>query len=761
MPRRFFALFALAALSPAAATSATVTVDQAITSAKVLVYDLPDAENRAEAVRFVETVRDRVLKGYEIVDASALDAAALRQKLKGGFILFTTLDSRSKLLALTTAPLKWRLAAGRLKWDDLDLAVSGLRIALVGRNPYGEGHAVVFAAGSNALVAKAGEVRTGPASFHVYDGAKLVREGFYDEKFRPQKSPPAMPQAAAWQSLVINNEGQKSKVIVYELPEEAGRAEAVRYIEMIRDRFAKGREIVDARALDEAALREKLKDGFTLYTTLSDGVKLLPRAVEPLHWELAGGRLKWGDVNAAVAGLRIVLVGKNPYGDGTCVVYAAGSNSLVAKANNVFHGPASYHIYDGEALLKEGFYDERFVSHERITRAQAAEDMRDFFATLEMVHPKLLAHVSRADYERLKREVNEEVERKLDAGGEIVVQDFAWVLYRAAAFFQDGHTSLAWQGVPSASGHRFPPFVLQFDDGAFVIAAAKDPALAGMELVSVNGTPAVEFFRPILERCSAETMLYKATRFVEGQSFWLSMSKLFDGASSYRLKLRDMQGHESEAAVETVRLREYQDLLAKSHVNWRLGGGTHVEFLEGGTIARLVYPSFNYNDAEKKKIDGIFAEIREKKARDLIIDIRGNGGGNSLMGDYIFHYFQGPEKRASTSFSGRVWLMVDSRVFSSAVIFTSLFRDSRAGKIIGTETGGTATHFGEVRMFTLKNSGIPFGVSTKRFFSIQPRPGDDQHGILPDVPLNRRVLAEFKTEDDPALAYTLRYIQGR
>ena len=59
------------------------------------------------------------------------------------------------------------------------------------------------------------------------------------------------------------------RVIAYELPEAAGRAEAIRYVESIRDRFKQGAEVLDA-ATNEAILKSKLKNGFLLYTTLGE-----------------------------------------------------------------------------------------------------------------------------------------------------------------------------------------------------------------------------------------------------------------------------------------------------------------------------------------------------------------------------------------------------------------------------------------------------------------------------------------------------------
>ena len=56
-------------------------------------------------------------------------------------------------------------------------------------------------------------------------------------------------------------------------------------------------------------------------------------------------------------------------------------------------------------------------------------------------------------------------------------------------------------------------------------------------------------------------------------------------------------------------------------------------------------------------------------------------------------------------------MLTDHLVFSSAVMFADAFRDYNVGTIVGYETGGTPSHYGYPRSFTLKNSGIDFGVS--------------------------------------------------
>ncbi len=605
-------------------------------------------------------------------------------------------------------------------------------------------------------------------------------------------------------NLVINDVSRPARVFVYELPNAEGRAEAIRYVESIRDRFKPGAEIIDAGSLSEATAREKLKHAFLLYTTLGEKSRLLRAATGKLGWQIDGDVFRWGELSAPASNLRFILAGKNPYSAGHCVAYAAGSNRALVDINGVFHGPSSYYVFNGAQLLKEGYYDENLVSRDRVAQAAALEDVKQFFATLERVHPNLLAKMSGEDYRKLKERTAAGV---AETGAEITVEDLASLLYYAAASFKDGHTSVRWTVKPGASSarhRRFPPFRLRFDNGRFMIAAARDPALAGMELIAVNGAPAMEFLRPILDRCSGETIVFRAHRFTGNQPFWFYLTNLFGASDPYRLGLRDAGGNPRETAVNSVTFAEYEEFLGQAADRAR-PRTTKVEFLDSGAIAHFIYPAFQFSDAEKQRVDAIFKEIKARGSRDLVLDIRGNGGGNSNMGEHIFAYlysgkFQSFSKmlvkispdvspylptwakpmaavmrgkvvtrnasehsvpKPEAFFTGRAWLLIDNGAFSSATDFATMFRDYRVGTILGYETGGLPISFGDVHAFPLKNSGITCGVSWKQFFPPRPKPGDDQHGALPHVAVNDAMLAEFRGEPDPVLALTLRHIREK
>jgi len=573
------------------------------------------------------------------------------------------------------------------------------------------------------------------------------------------------PAGANAQNLIINDLNQHRQSIAYEIPDAEGRAQAIRYIEMVRDRFAPGTEIVDALNLDDDALRAKLKGTVAIYTVLREDSRLLRLASRGLPLRLENGILHWGGRAEPTADLRVVFAGRQPYGEGFSVVYAAGTNALLADAHKVFHGPCSYHIFRGAGeghLLGEGFYGPNFVeAPTRLPLAAAAADMREFFSTVESAHPNPYAKISKDAYEKVKKQTFAELPMRAAADGTIAIKDLAYSLMYAAAALQDGHTGVLWRPAGMTSGlsrgKRFPPFWLESENGRIFIASAADRSLTGAEMLEVNGQSAGEFLKPVLSRIAAESHTYRVWLFTCDQLAWYYLTNVF-GRDSYTLTLRDRSGATRQRPIQTVSLSSFQ-MLARPR-----GGGAErrIEFLDSGRIAKLIIPNLLY-DADRRKteefFDRAFGQIHDKGATRLIIDIRGNGGGDSRMGDYVLQFLRGAGPSTATHFNGKTYLLIDHSVFSSAVMFAGAFRDYKVGTLVGYESGGTPSHYGYPRNFTLKNSGIAFRVSRTHFQSATPRPDDDRHGVLPDIPITRELLAPYQSEPDPALAFTLAAIR--
>ena len=58
----------------------------------------------------------------------------------------------------------------------------------------------------------------------------------------------------------------------------------------------------------------------------------------------------------------------------------------------------------------------------------------------------------------------------------------------------------------------------------------------------------MEFLRPIPDRCSGETLGFRAARFLDDEFFWYDLTNLFEADPRYGPRVRDAQGQYREAS---------------------------------------------------------------------------------------------------------------------------------------------------------------------------------------------------------------------
>jgi hypothetical protein len=125
----------------------------------------------------------------------------------------------------------------------------------------------------------------------------------------------------------------------------------------------------------------------------------------------------------------------------------------------------------------------------------------------------------------------------------------------------------------------------------------------------------------------------------------------------------------------------------------------------------------------------------------LVVDLRGNGGGDSTV---MRPLLEGLRERQAAA---RVRVLIDAGTYSSA---TMNARDLSAlgAVLVGEPTGDALGGWGEVRSFTLPNSGIRVGVSSFRH-------GGGGAQVVPDVPATPSAAA-WLDGIDPVLDAALR-----
>ncbi|MBJ7440041.1 MAG: hypothetical protein JHD35_13570 [Sphingopyxis sp.] len=201
-----------------------------------------------------------------------------------------------------------------------------------------------------------------------------------------------------------------------------------------------------------------------------------------------------------------------------------------------------------------------------------------------------------------------------------------------------------------------------------------------------------------------------------------------------------------------------------------------VEWL-GADAALLRVPTFDVDeapDAYNAAIDQAFAAINARHTQRLIIDVRGNTGGQSDAGARVIQYvLNRPAAQVSRArerlndenngvlgyrgatgsmrefvvddeliqpvpadarFKGRVAVLIDELTYSAGILFATTMQDRGLATLVGRPTGGFANQTGNMMPTRLPATGFTAFIATRDFI----RPSGDRRvaPVQPDIIVN-------------------------
>lgn len=152
------------------------------------------------------------------------------------------------------------------------------------------------------------------------------------------------------------------------------------------------------------------------------------------------------------------------------------------------------------------------------------------------------------------------------------------------------------------------------------------------------------------------------------------------------------------------------------------------------TITRCV-PDEEY----RQTLAGFFQEVQRQNSDRIVVDLRGNSGGDSRVinlfveyldteaipsgssrgryGPWVFPLGNGTmeARRHPDPFSGEILVLTDHGTFSSAADFAVVLSDNHLARIVGEPPGSAPTGAGDVVIFELPHTGLFMQVSFKEF----------------------------------------------
>ncbi len=447
-----------------------------------------------------------------------------------------------------------------------------------------------------------------------------------------------------------------------------------------------------------------------------------------------------------------------------------------------------------------------------LTRQEIKEDLAFFTRTIENVHPNPYHTISREDFLRLSDSLGA-------ALNEPVSLPEAWAFFsRLIAAYDEGHSNIAYpspvqQQIKEGKIGIFPVLIREFNGEDLLVRydLSGDSALkTGDHITHING------------RSAKEWMQYLRA-FYGGLPSWRYSQALRDFAGQLVLhqvsppyRIRFTSGGESkEVIMKSVTLAELQSRAAEIRKRTTTAAVTTAPYTFERTAENTGYLNFrSMRDlpAFEKFLDSVFTDIHNRPVEGLIIDLRQNGGGSSVLGERLIPYISDKPYRmaggsrwkvseeykefireqsktnpvyASGSFqsylnyttgeiisgsggkprkpgprklryNGKVAVLTGPNTFSSANMLSNAIKDYGLATIIGEATGEPCNDYGELYWNKLPGTGLLFYTCSKQFIRANGN-ADDPNPVIPDI----EVKQDPKSLKDDVLEYAKSWLMNR
>jgi len=420
-----------------------------------------------------------------------------------------------------------------------------------------------------------------------------------------------------------------------------------------------------------------------------------------------------------------------------------------------------------------------------LSREQALADIDTLTSYFSEIHPDMFGVCKSRDFFLAVNDVKKTLP---DSVSEI---DFYRRVAPLITMIGDGHSYIYAPKILSEDSARlYFPLNVSVNTNDSTIMVVKDCSSnkkhipEGARIISINNINYRDVIERLLPYSSGERTFFRIKKI--DYSFRTFMNLLF-GSEEYSLEY-EYKGKVFKRTVPAIGYAvKKSETTPKSAVK-RADYSFYI--LPDNKTAVMDFYRCNDNKRFVVFADSMFTILKNKNIENLIIDMRDNGGGSSIMGDELFQYispvpfsqFGGAIVRFSPltkkliknienddvdvefsfyddgklvglrknpkRFSGKVYMLVSHFTFSAAAGISWAFKYFKMGTVVGEESGGMNVSFGEFVPFTLPCSKLVARASCKKFYQYGAKESDI-HGTLPD----------YKVPAKDALDFTINLIE--
>lgn len=416
------------------------------------------------------------------------------------------------------------------------------------------------------------------------------------------------------------------------------------------------------------------------------------------------------------------------------------------------------------------------TKYEYFPRSDLEQDL-DFFAEkVTSIHPKLLDSAFRKNWDKDLAAV------RTSLGDSLTQNEFYLLVAPLLTSLNDAHSNflcpMEQRKIYMTTGGLSFPFSVKLRGDSIFIAeyygVERSLFKGGEEILKVNGINSFELVNEFRKLTGGNKASIR-NKTVE-MNFRSYLWMVYGFENDYSLAIKDGRSRSIDLLVKGITNEQF--IMYKKQYPQGNQDLYELSTDPGRKTSVLTIRSFADLKSFCAFADSAFRVIAENKTGNLIIDIRGNPGGRSIVVDSLMNYLTGsqyaqyrkvetrissdliayykekyPEKYEAikdrkineiytvpgtlvkphdkrSRFKGNMFLLTDNTTFSAAATFAGLIREMKAGVIIGEETGGTTVYYGDFWYHGMPNSGLQFYVSPKRF--IQYGGTSPDKGVIPD-----------------------------
>ncbi|MCP4581142.1 MAG: hypothetical protein GY839_05955 [candidate division Zixibacteria bacterium] len=345
-----------------------------------------------------------------------------------------------------------------------------------------------------------------------------------------------------------------------------------------------------------------------------------------------------------------------------------------------------------------------------------------------------------------------------------------------------GHTAVWMPGSYWNLGYDnlFPLRIRIIEDNVVVAGSYNDSVQVpfGSVILKINDRPINDIIGEMQVNYSADAFNINFIQAQIERRFSMIYARRFGFPEKYEVTYA-LPGRKTRETAELVPAN-LQSVRAVIFTNFNHPELT-LELIEEKSTAIMTIKTFIYYDRVpyfKSYIDSCFNVIHDKKLKNLILDLRGNDGGDPFCAVPLFSYlepeplpyyaepygkyseFADPIPLAEKHFTGNLFTLIDGRCFSTNGHFCSLLKYHNIGKFVGMESGSSyKCNAGKNTESNLNNTRIMLYIG-RSTFAAAVEGMDKTKPIMPDYPVNE-TYRDFLDKKDVFREIALKLIDGK